>query len=260
MGKRERIKRLLSRYRDWHIVVVGCGGTGSNLVPHLCQLAFSLKRESISITLADEDLVEPGNIGRQFFIEPDVGDNKARVLQMRYHGAWGVDLSYHPHYIREPETLKRLLEPPSIHLKRPVLPILVSCVDNNVSRRVMEVAFNEIRDIIYIDAGNSLLSGQVVVAMRHGGRTLLKPSSHYDRSIRTDQDEIEVGGTCGRKVKKVPQSLIANMWAATTLLSFINSIIGLKDLPSYMATFNAHNCVIKPEYVDIQTVKSIKEA
>jgi len=250
MDKRERIKRLLNRYRDWHIVVVGCGGTGSNLVPHLCQLAFSLKSEKISIVLADEDLVEPGNIGRQFFIEPDVGNNKARVLQVRYNGAWGVDISYHPHYIRETETLKRLLEPPSTHGNRPVLPILLSCVDNNVSRQVMEAVFKQARNIIYIDAGNSLLSGQVVVGMRHGNKTLLKPSSHYDRNILTDKDEIEVGGTCGRKVVKQPQSLIANMWAAAILLSYVNSIIGLKDLPSHMATFNAHNCVVRPEYLN----------
>lgn len=249
MDKRERIKRLLSRYKNWHIVVVGCGGTGSNLVPHLCQQAYSLKSEKITITLADEDLVEPGNIGRQFFIEPDVGNNKARVLQMRYHGAWGVDVSYHPHYIRDAETLKRLLEPPSTHGNRPVLPILVGCVDNNVSRRVMDTVFKESKNLVYIDVGNSELTGQGIVAMRHGGRTLLKPPSHYFREILTDQDEIAMGGTCGRNVVKVPQSLIANLWAAATALSFINNVVGLKDLPSYMATFNTHNCVVKPEYM-----------
>ncbi|MCL6477872.1 MAG: ThiF family adenylyltransferase [Peptococcaceae bacterium] len=243
------VNSVLRVFRNYHIVVVGCGGTGSNLVPHLAQLANSYKSEKVSIVLVDEDVVEPGNIGRQFFIEQDVGNNKARALQVRYATAWGGEISYYPHYVREEGVLLRLLEPPGIHGVKTVLPILVGAVDNHYSRRIFHSVFYKMPTIAYVDAGNSLFSGQVVVGLRHKGETLLKPVADYYPDVLTVEDEISVGGTCGRKVEKEPQSLIANLWAAITVLSFINNIMGVKKLPSHMATFNAHNVISRPEYI-----------
>lgn len=102
------MQEILKKFNNWHIVLVGCGGTGSNLVPHLAQLIHSLKSEKISVVLADQDIVEPENIGRQLFIEPEVGENKAEVLQMRYYTAWGIDISCHPYYITEESVLMKL--------------------------------------------------------------------------------------------------------------------------------------------------------
>ncbi|OPX90767.1 MAG: thiamine biosynthesis protein ThiF [Pelotomaculum sp. PtaB.Bin013] len=240
---------VLQNFHNYHIVVVGCGGTGSNLVPHLAQLANSYQDEKISIVLADEDVVEPGNIGRQFFIEPDVGNNKAGVLQKRYLAAWGVEISYYPYYIRDAQVLLKLLEIPASHGHRSTLPILVGCVDNHKSRRVFHEVFYQMDTIAYVDGGNSFFSGQVVLGLKIGGKEILKPLSEYYPDVMTTDDDISVGGTCGRKTVKEPQSLIANLWSAATILSFINNIIGVKKIPSYMTTFNAHNILCRPEYI-----------
>lgn len=243
-----KINKILKHYKNWHGVAVGCGGTISNFVPHLSQLLYSLDKEVITFTLADEDTVEPGNVGRQFFAPPDVGNNKARTLQLRYQNAWGVRLSYHPHYIREEGVLERLLLPPIAHEGRPTMPILIGGVDNHFSRRVMDRVFRKAENLIYLDSGNGEYTGQAVVAMRYDGETLLKPPSDYFPEILTEQDEISIGGTCGRKVVKDLQTLIANLWAATTLLSLLYDIINLKQIPVGLATFNALNCLSKPVY------------
>ena len=47
---------------DATIVVVGCGGTGSLLVPRLCRLLLGRRAQ---LVLVDHDQVEPHNIGRQ---------------------------------------------------------------------------------------------------------------------------------------------------------------------------------------------------
>lgn len=244
------VNEYLKRYNVYHLVVVGCGGTGSNLVPHLAQLAHSLKKKAkVIITLADEDIVEPGNIGRQFFIEPDIGENKARVLQKRYHTAWGVDIHYYPHYIRDKETLIELL---TIKDEYPIhqlaIPILLGCVDNNFSRQIFHRLFEQIDNLIYLDAGNSEFSGQVVMGLKINGETLMKPIAELDPTVLTTKDEISVGGTCGRNVVKEPQNILANMWAAAILLTYVNNIIGVGNVPSYMATFNTVNTMIRPEY------------
>ncbi|MCL6478145.1 MAG: ThiF family adenylyltransferase [Peptococcaceae bacterium] len=239
----------LQNFHNYHIVVVGCGGTGSNLVPHLAQLVNSYKDEKISIILADEDIVEPSNIGRQFFIEPDVGNNKAGVLQKRYLAAWGVDISYYPYYIREATALIKLLDIPAAHGHRPALSILVGCVDNHKSRRIFHEVFHKTETLAYIDGGNSLFSGQVVLGLKIGGKEILKPLAEYYPDVMITEDDISVGGTCSRTVVKEPQSLIANLWSAVTILAFINNIIGAKKVPSYMTTFNAHNILSRPEYL-----------
>lgn len=247
---KDRISQILSEIHNWHILVVGNGGTGSNLVPHLSQLANSYKgSENVTITLADEDIVEPGNIGRQFFIEQDLGSNKARVLQIRYTTAWSIDISYHPYYIREDKTLIRLLTPSKDNRKEITIPILIGAVDNHYSRQIFHRVFQQAENLIYLDAGNSEFAGQVVMGFRYGGETLLAPVAEYYPDILTAQDEISAGGSCGRHVVKEPQSLVANMWAATTLLSFLNNIIGVKKIPTFSASFNAHNIVARPEYI-----------
>ncbi len=152
-----KINEILAGYKNWHGVAVGCGGTISNFVPHLAQLLYSLKNEFITFTLVDEDIVEPGNVGRQFFAPPDVGNNKARTLQIRYQNVWGVSLSFHPYYIREEGVLEKLLLPPIAQAGKSTMPILIGGVDNHYSRRVMDRVFRKAQNLIYLDAGKAAL-------------------------------------------------------------------------------------------------------
>lgn len=239
---------ILANYKNWHGVIVGAGGTISNFVPHLSQLMYSLKNEHMSFVLADEDIVEPGNVGRQFFADFDVGNNKARTLQLRYQNTWNVELSYYPHYIREEKMLEKLLLPPMFQKRKQVMPILIGGVDNHYSRRIMDRVFRRAKNLVYLDSGNGKYTGQVVVAMRYNGKTLLKPPSDYFPEILTEQDNISAGGTCGRETVKNPQTLIANLWAATTLLSLLYNIVSLKQMPIALTTFNSANCLSKPVY------------
>lgn len=241
----------LNDYYHYHIVVVGCGGTGSNLIPHLCQWANSLKRQAmISITLADGDRVEPNNIGRQFFVENDLGKNKADVLQARYYAAWGTDVSSYNEYIRDEDTLIKLLEPPECHTNHKTLPILVGCVDNHFSRQIMSRVFKKMRTLAYIDGGNSEFAGQVVIGFKRAGKTYLKPVANRFPEILETVDEIEEGGTCTAKIVKQPQNIMANIFSAMSILGFLNNLVAFKNLPVCMVTFNGHNLVIRPEYIE----------
>lgn len=82
------------------IVVIGCGGTGSRLVPMLAQFIRSITREfnprgwleTPVIYLIDNDVVEQKNLLRQNFIEPDVGKHKSVVLAQRYSRAYGINI------------------------------------------------------------------------------------------------------------------------------------------------------------------------
>ena len=65
------------------IVMIGAGGTGGHIVPHLYRLLHTLDRP-VEVILADGDMVEKKNLVRQNFIASDLGKNKAQALAERY--------------------------------------------------------------------------------------------------------------------------------------------------------------------------------
>ena len=100
---------IFSKSRPVKIVLVGTGGTGGYIVPQLYRLLYALDRP-IRVILCDGDLVEEKNLGRQNFIEADLGKNKAMVLAERYSNAFGIETSYIPQYVEDEEMLEELLE------------------------------------------------------------------------------------------------------------------------------------------------------
>ena len=61
--------------------LVGCGGTGSWLAPHVARMALMLIErfnKKVEVHFWDPDTVEPKNIFRQNFSYAEIGSNKAR--------------------------------------------------------------------------------------------------------------------------------------------------------------------------------------
>lgn len=91
-----------------HVIVIGCGGTGSRLVPLLTQFMRSISAQhnpqgwvpDATIHLIDGDVVEQKNLLRQNFIESDVGKNKASVLAQRYSRAYNMDVRAYPCFVK----------------------------------------------------------------------------------------------------------------------------------------------------------------
>ena len=66
-----------SMTRPVKIVMLGAGGTGGHIAPHLYRLLYSLDRP-VRFILCDGDVVEEKNLVRQNFTPADLGENKAR--------------------------------------------------------------------------------------------------------------------------------------------------------------------------------------
>ena len=76
------------------VVVFGCGGTGSRIIPALAQL-MSTTQTLINpeLVLVDFDEVEEKNLSRQNFAKTDVGKNKAEALAARYSKAFNLKIT-----------------------------------------------------------------------------------------------------------------------------------------------------------------------
>src|SRR5574338_1106728 len=86
---------LLPVVKDVTIHLIGCGGTGSWLAPHLARITKLLQEvHHLNVRLAfwDYDAVEEKNIFRQNFCEAEIGLNKAETLARRFGLAWGIEI------------------------------------------------------------------------------------------------------------------------------------------------------------------------
>ena len=86
-----------SRQRPVKVVMLGAGGTGAHIAPHLYRLLYALERP-VDFIICDGDTVESKNLVRQNFTEADLGENKAKVIAERYSDAFGLELLDHGDY------------------------------------------------------------------------------------------------------------------------------------------------------------------
>ena len=236
-----------------NITMLGAGGTGGHVAPNLYRLLHGLGREA-RLTVADGDTVEPGNLVRQNFTSRDLGRNKARALAERYASAFGMEAGYLPEYVENAELLKRLTGPIPYHVygahgnpvRKDGTAILLGCVDNNRSRKLCHEVFMEARNLVYIDSGNGMYSGQVVCGVRRNGRTISKPAGSLYPEILEDTDRFPSELSCTEAAEASPQSIAANITAAASIMSFLYNILVVGSLETTSVTFSTRSVNTKP--------------
>jgi PRTRC genetic system ThiF family protein len=147
------------------IYLVGCGGTGSYMAMHVGRLLYRLTEQGKYVQgfFVDHDRVEPENIGRQLFVEAELGVNKADALALRYGTAWGIGIT--------PVAAKFQ----SSMLVNAALTIIVGCVDNAEARKTIAKLLGDNADkhaphTWWLDCGNHEEGGQVLLG------TAIEPS------------------------------------------------------------------------------------
>lgn len=212
------------------IVQLGAGGTGGHIAPHLYRLLCSIERPA-RLILCDGDIVEAKNLVRQNFSPADLGENKARVLAERYASVFGMVTEYVPAFIEDLDTLLTLITPDeqkaveNPRKKISEMVILLGCVDNNRSRQLCHKAFYQSKDLIYIDSGNGEFSGQVVCGVRKNGHTIFKPVGGIHPQMLREEDKFPSQRSCADAAQEDPQSMAANIMAATAVVDMVYNIL-----------------------------------
>ena len=200
------------------IVVVGCGGTGSWLLPKLVKtindgIRKSIIRKDVKLILIDGDIVEEKNLVRQNFIEQDIGQNKAEVMASRYgphlineNGAIFIDK-----YIADSERYEKLTAEdkdfyfnfeemynslecysiPSAQRGMKYSRVVFNLVDNNIARQTLHKIVSGMIDNDYktyvIDVGNDMYNGQAFTSMYSNsntyGESMFKVNNEFSLTI-----------------------------------------------------------------------------
>ena len=239
-----------SMTRPVKIVMLGAGGTGGHIAPHLYRLLYALDRP-VRFIICDGDVVEEKNLVRQNFIPADLGENKAKVLAERYASVFGMETEYVPMFVETEDRLKKLITPQIWRenygrtiIKEQV--ILIGAVDNNKSRQLCHRVFYQMEDLIYIDSGNGEHTGQVVCGIRSGGRTIYRPIGAAYPDVLKETDKFPTELSCAEASVSAPQSIVANVTAANTVVNMIYNILALGESRVRQVTFATKSVNVRP--------------
>lgn len=234
----------LARNRPVQIVIIGAGGTGGYVIPHLYRIALASARPC-RVVIADGDIVEEKNLIRQNFAECDIGENKAAVMAERYSDVFGIETEYIPDYIEDEEQLYNLLKVSGGYGQPKPISILIGAVDNNRSRIMCNNVFNKLEDIIYIDSGNGEFTGQVVCGVKMGGKVLSKPIAKVYPDILTDVEKFPSELSCAERSVSAPQSIAANVFASTAVASMLYYLLIEGKLENTRVAFSSRKLSLR---------------
>lgn len=150
-------KHLLSQQQRPHIVLVGAGGTGSQILSGLARLDRALRAlggPGLNVTVYDDDTVSEANIGRQLFIPPDIGQNKAITLVTRVNAAFGISFRAIP---------RRFTGESNGDFSYGTIAMIIGAVDTRKSRQEILAYTRRNRVAYWLDAGNKSADGQIVL-------------------------------------------------------------------------------------------------
>jgi PRTRC genetic system ThiF family protein len=235
-----------------NILVIGCGGTGSYIIPNLVRLIANSK-QPVCLTIADADTVENKNLIRQNFIKSDVGKNKAEALARRYSTAFGIPIQFIPKYLESPNDIGGALRSASANgiSFGSGVPLIISCVDNIKSRQFMIEALAAYypTSAYLLDCGNEDSAGQVLLS--HLAADKVAASGQYrtphimeiypELKERAKTDKLASELSCAEMAESTTQFGFVNLTAATIALNFIYDILNANPISTYMVEFSIKN-------------------
>ncbi len=154
---------LLNPSHPVTVNLIGCGGTGSQVLTCLGRINHSLKQlghPGFHVITYDADMVSRSNIGRQLFPADDMGLNKALVLTSRINRFFGTAWEAVPEFFTRESAVSSN--------------ITICCVDVLESRLEIEKIMKKFAKThrnnepylcpyYLLDFGNTVDSGQVVL-------------------------------------------------------------------------------------------------
>lgn len=256
---------LLPAFDEAHLVLVGCGGTGSWLAPAVVRIARLLEErfnKLVKIGFVDPDTVEEKNVYRQNFCEAEIGRNKAEALAWRYGLAWG----------REIVAARENFSEKMLGTRR--LTVVLGCVDNAAARREIDVAVKEFYPGAlgwWIDCGNERNAGQVLAGCgakpskgveQLTGVTAWLPSpavQHPDLLESTPMRSGESGLSCAEMALADAQGMTINQRMAAEAADYLARMLITKDLRKFATYIDLESGTSRSRYITDEAMKEWNE-
>ena len=201
------------------IVVVGLGGIWSRLWLNVGDLACFTEASPKRMILVDGDEVEEKNLSRQGFIRSDLKRTKASVYEDRMRRRYPELSVRGVGEFLTPKNMSDIISDRSI---------VVTCLDNNDTRRQVSEHAQTLRDVAVIQGGNELWDGTSYLYVRAEGEDKVIPMEKKHESVAKPKDKNPGEMSCEERLsqKGGEQILVTNaMVAAHMAAQFYDVLI-----------------------------------
>lgn len=246
-GKHYVHNYMLQPYHELTVNVIGCGGTGSQVLTALGRMSYALRKlghPGLHVTAYDADIVTAANCGRQLFSEQEIGCNKAETLVSKLNFFFGTKW----------DSVSDFYNEDSDHAN-----ITVSCVDTAKARLMIRDAFDRHistedmkRAYYWLDMGNLADRGQVVLGTAPN-RTVEQPKRKKG-CVATLPDVTELFDL--KSVKDSDQGPSCSLAEALTKQDlYINSSIANVGMALLWKMFSVGILDIQGAYLNLTTMQ-----
>lgn len=238
------------------VVLVGCGGTGSQLARSLCRIVYDLKRRrqhAPTLKFVDPDRVEMKNVGRQLFTHADAKLNtfKAESLARCFNYSLGLDIAcYNEPFSAEKHANSRSL--------------VCGAVDNHLARRELARV-----DGLILECGNHVDSGQIVLGNTddldrvtrglHNGRTHYLPTFALLFPTLLEPEptpEPQLAASCAELVEAGDQLLLINDLVATIAAQYLYKLLNHEPISTFLSFCDATSLNVKSIPITSENLKA----
>ena len=235
---------ILNPTHQLSVVVVGCGGTGSQVLTSLGRMNYALQQlghPGLHVIAYDADIVTEANCGRQLFSPIEVGRNKAEVLVTKLNMFFGTKWESRSEMFTEHSGNGN---------------IIVSCVDNVASRLAIKKGlkkrgYDYEKCYYWLDFGNAQKTGQVILGTSENVAEQPKRKRNCVGKLPCVTDEFDF-----RKIKDKDSGPSCSLAEALTKQDlFINSTLAQIGMALLWRMFTNGVLEYRGAYLNLVTMK-----
>lgn len=202
------------------VKVIGTGGIGLALLPQLCRFLNyeNEKFPQVELSLIDGDSFEDKNRNRQKFT--NLGSKATQTANDLRNEFPRILIYDHPVYVDDDNVVRFMRDGD----------IVLSCVDNHKTRKILHDRAMELNNITVISGGNDVTDGDVLTHIRRNGEDITAPigCKVHHPSIANPTDlhpsQHNQPGSCTRMAEQTPQLVLMNNLVAANMLAMFYNV------------------------------------
>jgi PRTRC genetic system ThiF family protein len=264
-------KYLLAPQHAVTVNLIGCGGTGSQMLAKLGQIDHALRAGGLGmgahpglfVRVFDGDKVEPVNIGRQGFFPAEVGVNKAIALVSRVNRAFGTAWQAIPFNYDASLMVDLARAKTGFHERGDIRysNITITCVDTAKARIQIGKMLRrggvggQGRRYYWLDLGNARHTGQVILGTvndipqpeksKQSVKRLPTILKMFPNLKKYDTEEIQ-GGACSLAESLQNQDLCVNSMMAEWGKKILWNLFKQMRISSHGVFVNLESMTVNP--------------
>jgi molybdopterin/thiamine biosynthesis adenylyltransferase len=199
-----------------NVKIIGLGGIGSVVCEGLSRfLNFAKGLDSYpKVSLIDGDKFETKNHERQNFITE--GENKAETKRKELRDKFsGVIFTSVADFVSNANVSNLIQEKD----------IVMLCVDNHKTRKVVSDYCSKLNTITLISGGNELEDGNVQIFVKKGGEKVTPSLTDFHKELENPADKSPNEMSCEELSKSEPQLYFTNLMAASYMLTAFYNVV-----------------------------------